>query len=226
MIPIYIGSDQRQAPAERVLEYSIRKHTDAEVEIHWMRYGDPGFDDWNLGRPPGKLKAGKGWGTNFSCFRFAIPELAGFQGYAIYLDSDMVVTGDIADLYSYQVKGKWNGTSPKFTDVSVVDCEGLKGVLPPLEQLKTEGHSLSHYRRMLWAAERYTHTIPIDEWNCRDRVPGSCKLLHFTNMGTQPWTPHPEAFAYRPHPCKQAVDLWQGLEKESRGFQITGAASE
>jgi Glycosyl transferase family 8 len=37
--------------------------------------------------------------TGFSFARFAIPELAGYQGRALYLDADMLVFNDLAFLW-------------------------------------------------------------------------------------------------------------------------------
>ena len=42
----------------------------------------------------------------FSFSRFLIPELAGYEGRALYLDSDMLVFGDIAELATHPFDGK------------------------------------------------------------------------------------------------------------------------
>jgi len=39
--------------AERVLEHSLREHATVDVQIHWLRSGDPGFENWEIGRQRG-----------------------------------------------------------------------------------------------------------------------------------------------------------------------------
>jgi mitochondrial fission protein ELM1 len=63
---------------------------------------------------------------------------------------------------------------------------------------------------------------PLDpRWNARDGEyqPGRSKLLHFTNLHTQPWAPFPERFVYQRHP--QGA-LWEALERgaDAAGFQL------
>jgi len=210
-IRIFIGTDQRQAPAERALERSIREHTKRDVELTWMRSGDPGWgEEWNRGRPMAEYrpKSGHGWGTYFSCFRLAIPELCGYEGKAIYLDSDMVVLGDIADLWSLPLHGQAAVVNRrKLMDVMLIDCahKAWKEAAP-IGKVKTAGHALGYWRRRL--AGSFSATLP-DEWDCRDCLPANCKLLHFTAMPTQPWKPWPEAMSYRKHPCQEAVKTWR-----------------
>ena len=53
MIRIFIATDDHSEAPDRVIEYSIRKNTSAEVDITFMRAGDPGYsyDEWNRGVP-------------------------------------------------------------------------------------------------------------------------------------------------------------------------------
>jgi mitochondrial fission protein ELM1 len=59
------------------------------------------------------------------------------------------------------------------------------------------------------------------EWNARDGeyVRGASRLVHFTNLHTQPWRPFPERFVYQRHP-QQA--LWLELERaaDDAGFDV------
>ena len=210
-IRIYVGSDQRQEPAERTLEYSIRKHSSQPVEVTFMRAGEGAFKDWNTGQDgkPG-WKRGR-WPTNFSNFRLAVAELAGWEGHAIYLDSDMLVLGDVAELFQYR-EGAYTTTNRKRSEVAVIDCAGMKGHVPSLKALMLSEKSLGQYRNALHQAGILTTGIP-PEWNVLDQVTPN---MHFTDMRTQPWKPWPERFEYPDHPCPKAVDLWNRYEKESR----------
>lgn len=122
---IYVGTDERMGKAERVLEHSLRRHASIEVEIHWMRAGDPGFEGWEIGRKPGAPYSGGSWSTDFTCFRFAVPEVAGFQGRAIYLDADMLVLADVRELWDRRRRRPWTCPGGR-SEVSVIDCAAFR----------------------------------------------------------------------------------------------------
>jgi len=218
-IRIFIATDERSEQPDRVLEYSIRKNTEAEVDITFMRAGDPGWsmEEWNRGKPKDewKPKSGGGWGTAFSVFRFTIPELCGFKGKAIYMDSDMICLGDVQELWDTPTPKPWVSVSMKRTCVSVIDCAGMKGHMPGIDQMKASGLNTSWYRRELVRQDLLSPTLP-SPWNCFDEVPRGCKLLHFTRMPTQPWQPWPEAMEYRRHPNNAARETWFEYEEASR----------
>jgi hypothetical protein len=218
-IRIFIATDDRSEQPDRVLEYSIRKNTSAEVEITFMRAGDPGWgwEEWNRGRPAAewKPKSGGGWGTGFSAFRFAIPALCDYEGKAIYMDSDMICLGDVSELWAVPTPKPWVSKSVKRTCVSVIDCAGMRDVFPPLEEMKTSGFNTAWYRKELMRRDLISPTLP-PEWNCFDCVPDGCKLLHYTNMATQPWQPWPDKITYKHHQSSEAVRIWKQYEEESR----------
>jgi hypothetical protein len=177
MIRVFIGSNPIYAEQEKVLEYSIREHTQAAVEIIFMRPGENGLTACGC--------------TGFTQFRYCVPELAGRQGFAIYLDVDMIVLADIATLYEYRRAGAWVCLKGGRTEVSVIDCT-LR--IRPKAQLCGMEKSLA-----LSLTQQYMKKqIPLD-WNVRDKVTEGMKLLHFTNLRTQPWLgkqhPNPEAMA-------------------------------
>src|SRR5687767_7203974 len=81
-VRMFVGTEDGQWRAERVFVYSIERVRDpARVyEIHLMR-DLPDFDR-------------RGWRTGFTNYRFAIPELAGRRGRAIYNDVDQIYLAD------------------------------------------------------------------------------------------------------------------------------------
>ena len=81
MITIVIGTDPSQYVAQRVLEYTIRKHTDTEIKII-----------------PGIQTQKRLGGTKFGFVRFLTPSLCDYQGTGIYMDADQLVLGDVAEL--------------------------------------------------------------------------------------------------------------------------------
>ena len=182
MISVFIGSSERFAYCEPVIERSILENTSVDVEITFMRPD-------TLGVPPSGC-------TGFSNLRYAVPELAGFAGFAIYLDVDMLVLGDLAELYEYREAGKWVVMKDGSNEVSIISC-GTHRHMPSLKTLHT--YNKHHLKSMCREARR----IP-SEWNVEDSVTPGMKLLHLTDMKCQPWLDNPEY----PHPCKEAVDLW------------------
>lgn len=203
--------------AEAVLEYSIRKHTTAEVEFVWMRSGDPGWDDeWNRGRAQGHPYSGIGWATDFTCFRFAVPHLMDYRGRAIYLDADMLVLGDIRELFEMMTTKAATLVSHRW-DVIVWDCEKAEPHLPPLRTLQENAH-ITNLRRSVGLDAEFDRD-PM--WDVCDRVKPGMKLLHFTNMRTQPWHPWPDRFNYpKTHPIEEVQQLWEKYEREARSHHM------
>jgi hypothetical protein len=136
--------------------------------------------------------------TGFTNYRWAIPYLCDYQGYAIYLDVDMVLCADIAELYEYRKPGKWVCNGQKEGDcVSVIDCSAVS--LTP-NQIKSERKWV--IRQQLKGI--YDKSIP-DEWNSWDS-PG--KLIHFTDLRTQPWLKEG-------HKNQEAVNIWREFYENS-----------
>lgn len=225
MITVYVGSDSspRAKPAERVLEHSIRKHCSDAVQIHWMRAGKKPWD-WGL-----RVGVDKRTHTPFTPFRFAIPWVH-VGRKVIYLDVDMMVLGDLAELWSMpvpptqpwlcSVPQEYRGKMKHKTEVSVINVAALRQSLwyPPLHKIQEHAYTASQMASLMRHHQALDESIPI-EWNCLDGqgfVPGKTKLVHFTAMGTQPWKPYPERFDYsKPHPCPEVVELWQQYLKEA-----------
>jgi hypothetical protein len=206
-----------------VLEHSIRKHATCDVTFTWMRAGDPGFEvtpdgrngSWNIGREAGQAWPKRGWGTDFSSFRFAVPELCGFQGRSIYLDADMLVLGDVAEFLTMPVAAGYRCMHWKRTDVSLIDCgwfKGRKGWVP-ISTMKKSGYGTGIYCQQLVQMSGIDATLD-ERWNRCDPMhacadPGLCdsKLIHFTVVPTQPYKPYPSV-SYIEHPWKSWSTKW------------------
>lgn len=196
-----------------------------------MRAGDPGFvvtkngdgGTWNLKRDPDLAWPGIGDATDFSRFRLAVPELAGFTGVHVYLDADMLVLADIAELVALPRKAPWLCISSKRTDVSVIDAAAFKGLdwWPPVARIAPAPHYLIQYRELLKNRGFFDASMP-EVWNwCDDRprpIEGA-KLLHFTTVPTQPWRPY-ASVRYSPHPLPDWVLLWNQYSEESLAARV------
>jgi hypothetical protein len=86
ILRVFIGYDPRQPLAYSVLQHSIVKNSSKPVAITPLI----------LSQLPIKRRGL----TEFTFSRFLVPWLCNFKGKAVFLDADMVVTGDIAELFS------------------------------------------------------------------------------------------------------------------------------
>ncbi|MFD2407604.1 hypothetical protein ACFSVK_20690 [Azorhizophilus paspali] len=113
-VRIFLGTEPAQHRAERIFFYSLERVRDPlrRYEVYRMT-GLPGFDR-------------KGWRTNFTNFRFAIPDLAGRQGRAIYTDVDQIFTADPAELFDQSMgEHGYLALLPEDTAVMLIDCERM-----------------------------------------------------------------------------------------------------
>lgn len=180
MIPIYIASHRKFQCCEDAIINSIDANTDSETDIQIVRPEYIGMKDTGC--------------TGFTNVRFAIPELLRSDGYeyGIYLDVDMIVLGDIAELYDYYWPNKYVCMKDGSTEVAVISSAIQ---LPPISKLSDmKKHELD---AMLPKAQR----IP-NVWNVEDGYYSGAKLLHFTDLKKQPWF-------YEGHPCPEACEIWE-----------------
>jgi lipopolysaccharide biosynthesis glycosyltransferase len=210
VIKIFIGSEPGNEKAEKVLEWSIKNTTSGPFEITWMTDALPEWRGWNRGREGREQNSGIGWKTNFSCFRWAIPELCNFKGRAIYLDVDQLLLKDIRQMWELPLNdAAYLSIRPERTDVMLMDCSKFTAPWwPPLDYMRPSGKNQKYYRMMV---EKYSKVGPLDEiYNCLDghNFSPETRLVHYTKMNTQPWHPFPETLDYRPHKNKQVADLW------------------
>jgi lipopolysaccharide biosynthesis glycosyltransferase len=91
-IRCFIGFDQREAAAYHVCCQSIIEKASEPVSFHPLaRNMLAGFD-------------GQGDGINaFTRSRFLVPSLCNFDGWALFIDGDMVVDIDIAELWAWRI---------------------------------------------------------------------------------------------------------------------------
>ena len=91
MINVFIGYDSKEKVAFNVLAYSILKNSTRPVSITPIYL--PNIKD-NFTRERSNLES-----TEFSFSRFIVPHLANYKGWAVFMDCDQLMTGDIAELW-------------------------------------------------------------------------------------------------------------------------------
>lgn len=171
----------------RLLEFSIKEKTSLAVEVSAI---------YSFQRQiPTPKRVENRPRTPFSFQRFLIPELCGHRGKAIYLDADMQVFADIAELWNIDFggcdlqtvgEGK-SGRRGQFS-VMLLDCEQLdwnvERIVADLDSNTLDYSSLMYEMRI---AKRIGHSIP-ENWNTLEAFdPVTTRLLHYTDMNTQPW---------------------------------------
>lgn len=217
MIKIVIGTDPSQYVAQRVLEYSIRKHSKAEIEII-----------------PGRQMQRRMGGTRFGFVRFLVPDLCDYQGIGIYMDADQLVLADVADLAAQlepphaigivrQIEGSFAGkpVEPRNeTSVMVLDCARLtdwkpetmfEAVVPNTSQPGPGQIRYKDYIRLAWVDPALIQEID-PRWNHYNMVRDDTRLIHFSHVREQPWK-RPE------HPL---TPVWEEWLHEAMGAGYVG----
>lgn len=198
-IRVYVGADRSQQLAISVLEYSIKRHTTADVQVIPMV---------DLPVPTPKDPR-NGQRTGFSYSRFCIPKLAGYRGKAIYMDADMMVFRDIRELWDIpfdgakiviqkEVKFEEETTAKvgapkkrkKQCAVMLLDCGRLdweiENIVADMDAGRYDYEQLM-YEMCILPEEEVKYGVPF-EWNSLEHWDSETRLLHYTDVYTQPWT--------------------------------------
>jgi len=216
-VKVFIGTEKKTEIARKVLEVSVRRRTDADVEFVPM-----------LGKEWEYSTDGFQVGTGFSLRRWMIPAACGWQGRAIYLDADQIVFGDIWDLWTqpdqkpsaeasvwctYQ-PDKYSKTPWPQTSVMVIDCARAKDewawhIDKVLAYLRRNNDKVK-YADLMHCAQTagnhrgwWTKAAPVEidaAWNHLNvYLEGKTRLLHYTKEPEQPWykPDHPHALKWQ-----------------------------
>lgn len=143
-LPIFVGHDGREAEGTLVCEHSLRVNSGRT--LHIQRLCEPALRhiglytrEWTAeGQQKFDLADGKPYSTLFSFSRFLTPALMQHDGVALFCDSDIVFTGDVADLFAL--------SDPRYA-VQVVQHEPLTDMA-----LKMDGQRQEPYPRKGWSS--------------------------------------------------------------------------
>ena len=194
-IPVFVGYDPREAIAYHVCSNSIIRHSSVPVAI--VPVALTMFRDYTETHTDGS--------NQFIYSRFLVPHLMDYQGWAIFIDGDMIVRSDIAELwdmrdhskdvmvvkhdYKTRMKEKYLGSKNEdyprknWSSVILWNCASF-----PNRKLTTkfvQQSTGSELHRFSWLEDDRIGTLP-PEWNWLPDEYGpneSAKLLHYT-LGT------------------------------------------
>jgi hypothetical protein len=211
---VFIGSGEASLLERKVLMYSLRKHTKRALDIRVFNGTHDSLE--REGAPPLPLRMPLDIKyrnvTEFSNYRFMIPQLCERAGRAVWLDSDTVCLADIGDLFDAPMGAaailakadayRGHGDARWGLSVALFDCSRcFFDVELHFREIGSQLYSYTDLHQ-LSPAFRKMHPVevgPLDpNWNMFDRYDANTKLIHYTNLLTQPWK-------HRGHPYG---DLW------------------
>ena len=194
-IPVFIGYDPREAVAYHVCANSIIRHASQPVAIIPLALNL--FQDYTETHTDGS--------NQFIYSRFLVPHLMGFKGWAIFIDGDMIVRGDIVELWNlresdkdvmvvkhdYKTRmtekylGSKNEDYPRKNWSSVILWNCANHPIQRLTPEFIEKSTGAELHRFSWINDDRIGELP-PEWNWLPDEYGSnpdAKLLHYT-LGT------------------------------------------
>lgn len=220
LIRVFIGSETKTRVPERVLEHSIRRRTESQVEVTVM--GD--YEPWLT---PEDVHSA----TGFSLRRWMIPEYCNFSGKAIYLDADQIVLDDIQNLWkladgesaihctfrtdkcSRMLAGDAGVKLPQ-TSVMLLDCDRCdperwchaaiydyirKAGKPHSGKKVVQAYQYVMHGGLAGALNGYRVAELPQCWNQFNECPYGTRLLHYTFEDRQPWY----------NPGHELSDMWE-----------------
>ncbi len=174
MLRVFIGRDPRKPLDANVLANSIVEHASVPVSITFL----------SLKTLPIKRRGL----TEFTFSRFLVPYLCNYEGYALFLDADMVVTGDLAELFKSvtgdkQVYVNQDQKPFEWASAMLFDCALCQKLTPAF--IDNPKNPLFDFA---WCEQGGVGKFP-SEWNwCvgYNEPRTDAKLYHFTK-GTPNW---------------------------------------
>jgi lipopolysaccharide biosynthesis glycosyltransferase len=194
-IPVFVGYDPREAIAYHTCVNSIIRNSSQPVAIVPVALNL--FKEYSETHTDGS--------NHFIYTRFLVPYLMDYQGWAIFIDGDMIVRGDIAELWNlkeytkdamvvkhdYKTRmtekylGSPNEDYPRKNWSSVIlwNCGAIRNRILTPEFVQQSTGAFLH--RFSWIADERLGELPA-EWNWLDveyEYNPLAKLVHYT-LGT------------------------------------------
>lgn len=143
---VYIGYDSREKEAYSVCKFSMFFNTFTKLEVIPLVHRELRNQNWLMRpwaiRPRSgiwyDIMDGLDFSTEFAYSRFLVPALCHYQGWALFMDCDMVWDADIKDLFKLR--------NPKYA----VMC--VKHNHKPGNLVKMDGQTQKQYYRKNWSS--------------------------------------------------------------------------
>lgn len=179
MIRIFIGYDPREAAAYNVLSHSINTRASAPVSIAPLALSQLGALMWRERNP---LQS-----TDFSFSRFLTPYLCDYEGWALFMDCDMLMLADVAELWALR------------DDRYAVMC--VKHDHRPVEDTKFLGAVQTKYEKKNWSSVMLLNCA-----KCRALTPEYVNTASGLDLHRFHWLESDELIGEVPHAWNHLVD--------------------
>lgn len=145
-LDVYIGYDAREEIAFDVCKYSLERRTKSDVRVHKLDHRDCReqglfWRPWHIHPTEGYSFDGidlKPFSTDFAFTRFLVPILNKREGWALFMDCDMIWLNDIGNLMG------------QLDDKYAVMC--VKHDHKPAHGVKMDNQQQSRYHRKNWSS--------------------------------------------------------------------------
>ncbi len=187
-IRIFCGGDRSQQLPFKVFAHSVQRHTARAVQVRTIDNALSPIPDDPRYQPY----------TEFSFARFVIPSLCAYEGRAVYMDSDMLVSADIGELWDTEMQGaaiaiekgsRDQADRGKHAAVMLLDCAKLPWKVDEI----VAGLGTRYAYKALMQVDPLLQPGMMRElipagWNELDHFePGRTRNIHYTKIVTQPW---------------------------------------
>lgn len=178
MIRLFIGYDQKETAAAHVLHHSIQRQSSMPVSVTFLnRESLRGI----FTRPRGQLDS-----TDFSISRFMVPYLCNYQGWALFMDCDMVCRDDIAKLWAWR------------QEQYAVQC--VKHLHIPTETTKFLGQPQTQYPFKNWSS-----VMLFNNDMCDELTPAYVNYASGLDLHQFKWLASPQQIGELPHQWNHLV---------------------
>lgn len=205
MLNIFIGSGEASLLERKVCIYTLKKNSNLKNYKIFCFNGTHDTLEDDEGKIIKKigldLKIKYSNNTEFTFYKYLVPELCGYNGKALFLDSDIICLGDLNDLantnmdnYDLLAKGDAYKTEQWGSSVLLFNCYkykiNLTDCFKNIDIKKYNEHDL------LMFTDKFldNHDLKIKSyeniWNSFDFYNENTRLLHYTNLHSQPWKFH------------------------------------
>lgn len=188
MIRIFIGFDKRETVAWHVLTHSILARSGEPLAITPLSLKNLGQLMWRERNP---LQS-----TDFSFSRFLTPFLSDYEGWSIFMDCDMLVLDDIANLWELR------------DDRYAVMC--VKHHHIPSEETKFLGAAQTKYEKKNWSS-----VMLFNNAKCRALTPEYVNSASGLELHQFKWLESDDLIGEIPHRWNHLVDYDPPADNQS-----------
>ncbi len=236
-VRIFIGSGEASSLERKTLTHSLRKNSRRPLDLYVFN-GTHNSIEHNDEPPqlaPMSLRVKYTNFTEFSLYRWLIPQLCNHQGRAIFLDSDTICLGDVGELFDMPMNGaammctKAYDSGEWGPSVLLLDCAKCRFDLENIfDEIGAGKYSYSDFTRLSPAYLAH-HPYEIGElgheWNSFDKYDDRTRIIHYTDLMRQPWrhSGHPFGHLWFRY-FREAIDSGSVTEADVHKATLRGYA--